>query len=54
MTPARNTGSGRDIRALTRFLVAILPILPILHRVSGNSRTARDVVKVALEVFDRG
>lgn len=45
---------GADIRALARYILAIMRTLPVLHRGTGNSRMASDVAKVALSALRTG
>lgn len=43
--------AGQDVRALARFLQAMLLILPILHRATDDRRFVEDVAAVALRVL---
>lgn len=42
---------GEDVRADARFLLAIMLIVPILHRVTGDDRVAADIVRTAKRAF---
>ncbi len=42
---------GSDVRAFARFLLAISLILPILDRISGDTRVVQDVARIALRAL---